>query len=73
MSRMTSAGKENGTYEDTWRIDYLDPTQNPTFISMPYSAPKIYQQGWVCPKCGAVMSPTTNECPHCRPKDTFTC
>ena len=70
---MGTAGKENGTYEDTWRVDYLDPKQNSPFISMPYSEPKIYQQGWVCPKCGAVMSPTTNECPHCRPKDTFTC
>ena len=25
------------------------------------------QQGWVCPRCGAVLSPWTMECPHCRP------
>lgn len=24
------------------------------------------QQGWECPKCGAVMSPTTCSCINCR-------
>ena len=24
------------------------------------------QQGWECPKCGAVMSPTTSVCVNCR-------
>lgn len=24
------------------------------------------QQGWECPKCGAVMSPTTDCCVNCR-------
>lgn len=24
------------------------------------------QQGWKCPKCGAVMSPTTSCCVNCR-------
>lgn len=24
------------------------------------------QQGWECPKCGAVMSPSTSVCVNCR-------
>lgn len=26
---------------------------------------KFIPQGWECPKCGAVMSPTTNVCVNC--------
>lgn len=28
----------------------------------------FYQQGWVCPKCGGVMSPYQYYCINCQPK-----
>ena len=31
------------------------------------SEQKSYQQGWVCPKCGGVYSPSQTFCPHCTP------
>ena len=30
-----------------------------------YPVSGFYQQGWVCPKCGAVLSPSTIFCPFC--------
>ena len=34
-----------------------------------------YQQGWVCPKCGGVYSPSQGCCPNCTPAQPikFTC
>ena len=28
----------------------------------------FFEKGWECPKCGAVMSPTTSVCVNCRGK-----
>ena len=38
-----------------------------TFISKNISSLPPQQYGWVCPKCGAVMSPSQNTCPYCSP------
>lgn len=27
----------------------------------------VTNYGWTCPKCGAVLSPSTQECPYCTP------
>ena len=32
----------------------------------------VTNYGWICPKCGAVLSPSTQECPYCT-ADKVTC
>lgn len=32
-------------------------------------APKFIQQGWQCPKCGAVLAPNQHYCPFCSPSE----
>ena len=32
-------------------------------------APKFIQQGWQCPKCGAVLAPNQSYCPFCSPSE----
>ena len=38
-----------------------------TACDMP--APKFIQQGWECPKCGAILAPNQHYCPFCSPSE----
>lgn len=33
-------------------------------------APKFIQQGWQCPKCGAILAPNQSYCPFCSKKES---
>ena len=65
---------ERGNYVDT---KYVCPKchyeVNDTFNDLVYRAPlfqpsySVTNYGWICPKCGAVLSPSTQECPYCTP------
>lgn len=39
----------------------------PTACNIP--APQFIQQGWQCPKCGAILAPHQNYCPFCSKKE----
>ena len=45
--------------------DVLNAIKN-TAITSSCNNVNWMQQGWECPKCGAVMSPTTSVCVNCR-------
>jgi rubredoxin len=37
-----------------------------------FDSPGFVQEGWRCPVCGRVFSPSTAECPYCGRQETVT-
>ena len=65
-----------GNYTETKHICpkcHYEITDN--FNDLVYRAPffqpdhsvTVTNYGWICPKCGAVLSPSIQECPYCTP------
>lgn len=44
-------------------------TPPPKTRSCDIPAPQFIQQGWQCPKCGAVLAPNQSYCPFCSPSE----
>lgn len=44
-------------------------TPPPKTRSCDIPAPNFIQQGWECPKCGAVLAPNQSYCPFCSPSE----
>lgn len=51
------------------------PTGNKSTVTAPKTtacnipAPQFIQQGWQCPKCGAILAPHQHYCPFCSPSE----
>lgn len=41
---------------------------HPVLIQGGYGIPAVGPQGWICPKCGAVMGPNFPTCWYCKPE-----
>jgi hypothetical protein len=76
MYSTISGGSDSvrGNYTETKHICpkcHYEVSDN--FNDLVYRAPffkpdySVTNYGWICPKCGAVLSPSIQECPYCTP------
>lgn len=66
-------GKTGYTYCDAVALEnkvFIEATTPPPKTrSCDIPAPKFIQQGWQCPKCGAILAPNQSYCPFCSPSE----
>ena len=68
----TLNAKQNTATTITDGLATQTTTTNTTRATIPnYSNHGWVRQGWQCPKCGAILSPSTSFCPFCS-RQTFT-
>ena len=78
MYSTISGGSDSvrGNYTETKHIcpkchyevsdNFNDLVYRAPFFQPDYSV-TVTNYGWICPKCGAVLSPSIQECPYCTP------
>lgn len=76
MYSSVSAGSDTarGNYIETkyicpkcnYEVNFNDLVYRAPFFQPDHSV-TVTNYGWICPKCGAVLSPSTQECPYCTP------
>ena len=65
--------KLRGTADSTANAmpaDNKSTATDPKSTACDIPAPKWIQQGWECPKCGAVLAPNQSFCPFCSKKES---
>ena len=58
--------------EDSLRVDAESQQLNPD-LALPTNTSQAGLYGWICPKCGAVMSPYQEFCVKCSGSFNLTC